>query len=231
MRAYAHRGASRNRDAAEACVRALEVNIQSKAAWSILGGLFDDTADILDRALELVPEDRVAVAISEFLTAPLAVADHLAEKLWQLHGGNRALLAFATEVAKNAEFDRKVEWAARLRANGLAYYCPVATLARNNDVERELRLQAALVAIDRFDDDSVRPVLEQMVTEMADDELIERFTVVLDEAVGAADSFIVAGATSIARAHGMADALAAAGHDKEAEAVRAHARTLTAPVG
>jgi hypothetical protein len=116
-------------------------------------------------------------------------------------------------------------WSKRLRAAGLAERCPLRQIADDETLPLAQRRQAQAGAI-HFGDDDRRAEFEAFVAAVDDDELAALLAWVLDHATDAADSVIVAGATTASRAMTMVPLLADRGHLTEAVAVYGFAGQL-----
>ncbi|MGE0306664.1 MAG: glycosyltransferase [Acidimicrobiia bacterium] len=221
--AYVHAG--RHREALEQVSIAVQQNIRSSHAYVALARVAAEDPDIdIASVLSMVPEQELTSVYAQLLSAPAFGADRIAEAVWAIAPGNLATLAFSSQLAPMLTADRALVWARRLRDLNLAEACPLPSMLDTAELSDRVRFLAVMVD----DGDASRAAqLEDQTSRLDDAELSEVFAWVLDNAIGGAESLIVAGATSTARCITISRALAERGHLNEAVAVFGHASALS----
>jgi tetratricopeptide (TPR) repeat protein len=212
----------------EAAMRAAALNPRTPGAWQAAAQALT-TDPGLDakghRAISDVSPESFTSVFAQLLYASPAGADAMAEAFWDAHPGSLAVLAFCSDLALRLEPVRAAVWSMRLRETGLTDRCPLPALA--NDETRPPRQRAeALATLVSFDGDRWRSELEICVSRCADDEISELMGYALEHALDAADSIIVAAASTARRAMALVEPLTDRGHLTEAVAVFAHAHQL-----
>ncbi|WP_459642423.1 tetratricopeptide repeat-containing glycosyltransferase family 2 protein [Kineococcus sp. NUM-3379] len=107
--------------------------------------------------------------LGQSLNLPPTVADDFLEAMWEAgHDHPRTLVAAAAR-ATDFPVERAAAWSRRLRAAGLAEECPLREVARDQALPLRRRIVAAAVAVEEFEDVTVLPLLEQLLSEVTDD--------------------------------------------------------------
>jgi GT2 family glycosyltransferase len=94
------------------------------------------------------------------------VAAQLLEVLWAVHPGSAAVLAGGSRLRLRAGLETALEWAHRLRADGLPAACPLLLGAADVAVPPLERVRAAAVAWAAFGEDVARQLLDRAWPEL-----------------------------------------------------------------
>jgi hypothetical protein len=221
MRAWAHHYADDPQGCVDAAFDALERNPLVRDAWELLVMHRAQAAQALARAATLTRADQLTPIVARTLAMAPHEADVLCEALWQAHPQAMPIAAAASHAAPWLAVADARRWSERLRRLGLASHCPLEAIVSVTGRPVADRGLAAAHLVDLLDGDERRATLEHLVGSLDDTTLTELLGQVLAEAPHAADSVVVAGTTSRARAVGIADVLARHGFAGEAAAVLA----------
>ncbi len=233
-RARALDGLGRRDEADAEALAALAANQQNALAWRLLLGRADGwqpaaTADdvaLAPRIAAVLRRDGLVAVFAQLTGATTDQQDQLADALFARFPEDRTVLAAVTRFAPLLSKERVLTWEGRLRRNALTSLAPVQRVLADGTRPLADRLELAGAAVHRFDADDLRPELERLAAYLPDDELGPMLARFLDLQPGAADSLVVATATTASRALELASPLADRGHAEQALAVVEHAASL-----
>lgn len=219
----AYRGLGRAEDGAEAAADAICRNALATEAWAVLLDCSSAGSPAERRVAEAVPAEHLVALFAQLQSFPLNARDRIADAIWQVHPGDRTVLAVASQLAVGLDTERAVVWSGRLRSNGLHALCPFRGTAADGALSLVERAERLAHALHRLDAEDLRDALEPVVAGLGDDELDGFLRRTLAEWPGAAGSVIVAGASTIERCGRIVVSLHDVGFAGEALAVLAHA--------
>jgi len=136
------------------------------------------------------------------------------------------VLSSVGAIADRLLLPRALEWSARVRASGSAGDCPLLAIASSPARSGRDRVAAAAVAAVTFADPAARDLLEAATPSVADGDIHPVLTELLVLAPAAADSFVVACATSPERCVRMLPPMVECGAVQEALAVLRYGHEL-----
>lgn len=186
-----------------------------------------DPCEFVDR----IPDDHVLEILASLRASAPKGVDRIAELVWQRHTGDPRVLALVPSFAAKLDSMRALEWSARIRAAGMGRLCPLLERANDSTVAAPERVLAAALAHVSFGDTGARAALTKAVPGLTDTELPASLREVWSLAGMLAETVIVAGATTPARALLIASVLFEGGAHGEAYAVLVHGLAFDAADG
>lgn len=224
--ALAHRGLGHREDAVAAAVETLRCNDQAIEAWAVLFDCADRDSPALRTVARSLDLERLLPLFAKLQRYPAGTRDQLADAVWEVHPGNRVVLAVASQLAGQLDLERMLVWSGRLRSNGLGQLCPLRTVADDGTRTVSERAEVLVRAVHELEAADLADELEKLVGLLHDHEVAELLDRAMRSYPGAAGSVIVAGATSAARCHGIVSCLVVHSYLNEALAVLAHSAEL-----
>ena len=181
-----------------------------------------DPSDFVAR----IPDDKILEVLASLRSSAPAGVDRIAERIWNRKVGDPRVLALVPSFAAKLESMRAMEWSARIRAADMGRLCPLVDRAEDRMVAAPERVRAAMLAHASFGDTRARAAVAKAVPALLDEELVSSLQEVWAIAGMLAETFVVAGATTPARALLIASVLFQGGSPSEAYAVLVHGLSL-----
>jgi hypothetical protein len=190
--------------------------------WDAFARLCAETDFDPSEFVDGIPDDHVLEVLASLRSSAPKGVDRIAELIWQRQTGDPRVLALVPSFAAKLESMRALEWSARIRAAGMGRLCPLLDRANDASVAAPERVLAAALAHVSFGDTGARSALIKAVPGLTDAELPASLREVWGLAGMLAETVVVAGATTPARALLIASVLFEGGARDEAYAVLVH---------
>lgn len=198
-------------------------SFEDPLAWAALVEAQWRSGRPLSAVADLVTDEGLLSVLAHVLTAPIEAADALVDELWTRIPFDARLLAFAAQAAVRLPLERALEWAARLRAAGVAR-CPLLAIAADPDAEPIHRLRSAAIAFEMFQDPHCRSTIAGAAAALEPTRFLDALAAV-DELSPRLLADVVSGAASTPdRRLSMAAVLASVGAEEQARALLSSAR-------
>jgi GT2 family glycosyltransferase/tetratricopeptide (TPR) repeat protein len=179
-------------------------------------------ADLGVERLADVLGDEVVPVLARLLNAPVEPFDDFLECLWTRWGADSRLLAAAAQLGPRLSLQRAVDWSLRLRANGLAQECTLASLAASPTAPPLDRLRACGVLHEAVDDPRGAAALREAAAAVPVEDFHAALLALDELSPKLLGPFVGCAASDTRRAKVLADVLTALGATEQAEALLLH---------
>ncbi len=141
----------------------LDVGLGELAGWLLDAGR--DPAEVA----AVAPPDALLPLCAQCLQLALPVADAILDGLARAWPDRVEPLAAATRIAGRLPVTRALVWSARLRRAGQPGACPLLAIARDPQVDPQVRLRAAAAAHGSFGDERAVEIARELLARMGED--------------------------------------------------------------
>ena len=155
----------------------------------------------------LVEERQLEAAAASLRSVDPATVDKFLEALWSRFEAHPAMLAAVAFAAPRLSVTRAAEWSARLRANEVGVFCPLASILNSASREPLDRWRAAVVLTGLFGERPSDGILRTIARSLPDADFVVALTETSDLGIDLLPALIAGATTSRGRAVAMAGAL------------------------